>query len=169
MKKMFAIVKEIFQELKEAKAKNIYTPSYRVLEILQDGEGSYTVHMQVIGKSLTFRAKPEELLSEDKVVDQFSPRDVRTLTYLGYLGINAPKYKILAQRLIDDNKVVFAIQKRGAKEVLIKTAEQILQEKEIINSMRPDDAKTIGYRGGAENLQDEKNEMKIALKKSSEI
>ena len=167
MKKMFTIVKKIFQELKEAKAKNTYTPSYRVLEILQDEEGRYTIHIQVIGKSLTFHAKPEELLAEDKVVDQFSPRDVRTLTYLGYLGINAPKYKILAQRLIDDNKVAFVIKKRGAKEVLVKTAGQLLQEREIIANMHPDDAKIIGYTSAAETTQEEFKLKKEILKKLS--
>lgn len=37
--------------------------------------------IQLINKSITLYTKPEENLKDDK----FSPYDIRTLTYLGYL------------------------------------------------------------------------------------
>jgi hypothetical protein len=151
-------VKKFIADIKQEKNKNTYIPTYRVVEILENDEGEYTVHIQLIGKGLTFYAKPEEILADDKLVDQFSPRDIRTLTYLGYLGINAPKYKILARRLVDNNQVAFAIKKRGEKDVVIKTAKEILNEQDVISSMHPNDAKTIGYTLASENFQEEKNE-----------
>lgn len=74
--------------------------------------------IQIIGKATTFVAKPEELLMDDAIVDLFSPRDVRNLTYLGYLGINGPKYKILAQKLSEQaDQTLFAILKKGEKNI----------------------------------------------------
>lgn len=46
--------------------------------------------------------------------------------YLGYLGINSPKYKILAQRISEDNNIIFAIKKKGDKNIYTKTANEIL-------------------------------------------
>jgi len=74
------------------------------------------VTIKVINKNISFTIKPDEILAKDSMVDLFSPRDVRTLTYLGYLGINSPKYKILARRLSENNdKTIFALQKRGGR------------------------------------------------------
>jgi hypothetical protein len=136
-----------------------YTPSYRVAEIFQDEEGDYFVQVQIISKSLAFKARPEELLAKDNIVDQFSPRDVRTLTYLGYLGINSPKFKILAQRLSESNdKLIFAIKKRGHDKLITKTADEIVKEKEILESLRPKDAHLVGYTFATENVLEEKRQ-----------
>jgi len=50
----------------------------------ESDDKEYIVTIQIINKSVTFRMKPEEILAKDALVDQFSPRDIRTLTYLGY-------------------------------------------------------------------------------------
>ncbi len=163
MENLVVAVKKFFAELKQEKNKSTYIPSYRVIEILKNEEEEYTIHIQLIGKGLTFYAKPEEILADDKLVDQFSPRDIRTLTYLGYLGINAPKYKILARRLADNNQVAFAIKKRGDKNVVIKTAREILNEQDVISSMHPNDVKTVGYTLAAENFEEEKNQRRKIL------
>jgi hypothetical protein len=78
--------------------KRVYTPFYKLIEIIQEDD-YYTVMIKVVNKNITFQASPEEMLSNDALVDQFSPRDIRALTYLGYLGINSPQYKILAKKL----------------------------------------------------------------------
>lgn len=151
MNTLISAIKKIFTLLSQEKSSSTYTASYRVVEVLKTEDNEYTVCIQIIGKIHTFTMKPEEILADNKLVDQFSPRDIRTLTYLGYLGINAPKYKILARRLIEDNKMVFAIQKRGGKSVIVKTAKEILKEQDLISNMNSDDAKTVGYILGVEN------------------
>ena len=80
-----------------------YKPTYRIAEVTESEEKDYIVIIQIINKSVTFRMKPEEILAKDSLVDQFSPRDIRTLTYLGYLGVNSPKFEILAKRLSENN------------------------------------------------------------------
>ncbi len=149
------IFKKICKYLKAINPNLSYTPRYRLLNILQDNDDNYTAHIQLINKSITFYTKPEEILADDKLVNMFSPTDVRTLTYLGYLGINAPKYKILAHRMLDNQKTVFIIKKSGDKSIIVKTATEILQEQDIISNMKPSDASTIGYTVALENIQNQ--------------
>ena len=151
---------KFFNHVRNLNKKEVYTPTYRVVEIFQDEEGDYMVQIQIINKSLAFKSKPEDILAKDNLVDQFSPRDVRTLTYLGYLGVNAPKYKILAKRLCENDKLMFAIKKKGDDKVIIKTADQIMQEKEILESLNSQDAHDIGYTFASENVVDERNRKK---------
>lgn len=152
-------MKKMFKQMRELNKKESYTPLYRVTEIFQDEEGDYMVQVQIISKSLAFKARPEELLAKDNIVDQFSPRDVRTLTYLGYLGINSPKFKILAQRLSESNdKLIFAIKKKGHAKLIIKTADEIVTEKEILENLKPEDAHLVGYTFATEHVLDEKFE-----------
>ena|SRR3990167_659918 len=96
--------------------KSLPEHSYRVLSIEQDDDNHYTAVIQMIKKGIIFKMKPEEILANDNLTDSFSQRNIRALTYLGYLGINDPKYKILAKKLSEnDSHLIFAIQERGNK------------------------------------------------------
>lgn len=162
-KNIFIKLKKLVLEIKQEKNKYTFIPIYRVIEILEE-EGEYTACIQLIGKNITFYERPEIILADDALVDQFSPRDIRTLTYLGYLCINSPKYKILARRMIEDNKMVFAIKKKGEKEAIFKTAKEILKEQEIVKSMSPNDAKIVGYTAATEIFTEEEYEKMQLLK-----
>ncbi|HVV68480.1 MAG TPA: hypothetical protein VHE99_05545 [Gammaproteobacteria bacterium] len=60
--------------------------------------------------------------------------------------INNPKYKILAQHLSEQqDKMLFALRKKGQKNVIIKTADEIMKEKDILNNLKAEDAQMIGY------------------------
>jgi hypothetical protein len=165
---MIKTVKAIFKNFNESRKKASFTPSYRIVEISQLKHEEYVVTIQLINKTMTFHAKPEEILSNDDLVDQFSPRDVRTLTYLGYLSIHAPKYKILAQRLSETNdKTIFALRKKADGEVIVKTADEILKEKEILHNLCILDAHSVGYSLGIENILREKEEKMRLLQEKS--
>lgn len=154
-----------------AKNKNqdIFIPAYRIIEILQDSDDDYIVKVQVINKSMTFNIKPEEILAEDEIVNRFSPCDIRTLTYLGYLGINSPKYKILAKRLSEnDQKLVFALKKKGNTKLVTKTADEIIKEKDILDNLNAKDAHIIGYTLATETAKAEKKQKEEALKEIAE-
>lgn len=129
-----------------------FQPKYRIIEIIEDENDSYTVHTQIINTKLTFHTTPQEILMDDNFVDGFSPRDVRTLTYLGYLVLKGPKFTIMAQRIIENNKVIFAIKQKGQKELIIKKASEILHEQDIISHMSPTDAIKIGYALGSNDF-----------------
>lgn len=148
--------KKIFLKLK---LNHTWSPAYKIIEIYQNAYEEYCVSIQIANKNSVFNSKPEEILSKDDLVDQFSQRDVRTLTYLGYLGINNPKYKVLAKRLSEnDDKLLFAIKQKGVKKIIIRTATEITKEKEILGSLSPEDAHMIGYITGSESINNEKSE-----------
>ena len=144
--------------------KKTYTPFYKLIEIMQEND-CYFVMIKVVNKNITFQARPEEILGNNALVDKFSPRDIRTLTYLGYLGINSPRYKILAQTLsTNTDKMIFSLKRRGENEVIKKTADEILNEDGIISHLNSNDAKIIGYTIATENMLQEKIQKEELLK-----
>lgn len=142
----------------------IFKPIYRVVRIEKNKHNDYEVAIQIIGKNTFFKMKPEKILADDKMTDLFSPRDIRTLTYLGYLDINSPKYRILAKRLSEgDNKMLFALIKKGDKIPTVKTASEISQEQDILSQIDQKDAHMIGYTAASEAMLDEKLEKERLL------
>lgn len=141
---------------------NLPEHPYRVLSIVQDDDKNYIAVIQVAQKGVILRMTPEEILENDKLTDSFSQRDIRTLTYLGYLGINSPKYKILAKRLSEhDSHLTFAIQERGKKKPIIKTAMEISSDEAFISGLHQKDAHMIGHTTATEQVIAEKEQMKL--------
>jgi hypothetical protein len=163
------IITKITAFIKLVKQANTYTPTHRLADITQETPDEFTVTIQVINKNIIFTAKPEEILANDDMVDKFSPRDIRALTYLGYLGINSPKYKILAKRFCDsDSKFSFAIKHKNDSKVSFKTADQIMREKDILSSLSPNDASLVGYSVGSQAHIDEQ-EQKMQARQQRKI
>lgn len=134
-----------------------FEPMYRILAIEEVEDSEYEATVQITNKSHTFKMKPEEILSDDKMTDSFGPRDIRTLTYLGYLGVNSPKYKILANRLYEkDSNIIFAIKEKGKKGCIVKTAEEISTDEKFLSQLSQRDAHKIGYTTGSQNIVKEK-------------
>lgn len=135
---------------------------YEIIEIIEDikksGEIDFTIFVRVLNKNISLFMTPEEILEDDYLVDKFSPRDIRTLTYLGYLAENAPKYKILANKLSKNESIKFIIKKSGEKEISVKTAEQIMLEKDIILNMNKSDIMNVCFIAGA-NSKDKLKEI----------
>jgi hypothetical protein len=122
-----------------------YTPIYRVINIVKNDCGNYKVTIQMIGKGFVQKISPEELLSDDKMVNLFSPTDIRTLTYLGYLDINSPQYKILAKRLSEDHdQTLFALHKKGEKNYKVLTANEISKDINILKNLTQEEAYMLG-------------------------
>lgn len=141
-----------------------YHPVYRLIEISEDIGGDYLARIQIINKNKVFSAKPEEILASDHLVNCFSPCDVRALTYLGYLGVNKPKYKILAKRLSQEaDKMIFSIKKKGEKSVIVRTADEIINQMNILKDFDSEDSHTIGYIVASESVSNEKHEMQKVL------
>lgn len=156
-------IKGIASYINAEREKDIYKPLYKVVDILET-DGQHLAVIKILNKKVTFNATPEEILANDNLVDQFSPRDIRALTYLGYLGINSPKYRILARKLSQNEKINFILQKKGEKKVIVKTAAEIVSESSLINSMNPEDAKTVGYTIATETISEEKKQKESLLK-----
>lgn len=168
-------VKNILNYIKNERIKTVYKPLYKLADILEMDDQHVAV-IKLLNKNVTFNATPEEILANNNLVDQFSPRDIRALTYLGYLGINSPKYRILARKLCENERINFIIQKKGEKKIIVKTAAEIVSESHFISNMSSEDAKTVGYTMATETLSEEKrqkealmNELRSAQKLKKEI
>jgi hypothetical protein len=132
-----------------------FVPVYRLVDIITSQNDEHELIVQVIHKNITFKIKPETLLADDAVVDLFSPRDVRTLTYLGYLDLNSPQYKILAKRFSHSSRVAFALRRKSDKQVIVKTTLEMMQEG-ILKNLDPNDAELVGYTAATESVALEK-------------
>lgn len=147
------LIQTLLNLYRENKSINSFTPEYRVLSIEKDDADTFYAHIQIINKNVTYKMTPEEILSNDSLVDKFSPRDIRTLTYVGSLYIHSPKYKILAQRLSQTNGgTEFSIRKKGDKKIINKTADQLQNNKDIIENMTAFDANIVGYTTALESF-----------------
>lgn len=142
--------------------------TYRVLSVEQNETEDYIATIQCIKKTLTFKMKPEEILADDDMTDRFSPRDVRALTYLGYLGINSPKYRILAKQLSQNDQLLFVVHKKGEKNAAYKTAKDISSDKEMLKNLDQQDAHMVGYLSASESIEKEQ-EQKIKAQLIEEV
>ncbi|PIR11353.1 MAG: hypothetical protein COV52_04430 [Gammaproteobacteria bacterium CG11_big_fil_rev_8_21_14_0_20_46_22] len=147
------------------KSNQSYTPAYRVANIEKNTEGEYEITVQLIGKNVIHKVAPEKLLADDKMVNCFSPTDIRTLTYLGYLEMHSPKYKILAKRLSENtDQTLFAIQKKGERKHRVVTANDISKDEEIIRHLSQKDAHMVGITTATEQHALEKKQKEKILK-----
>ena len=168
-KNILQYIKSRLQILGEL-GKNTRNAPYHVVNIEQDNKHEYQATIQLTGKSVIFKMKPEEILADDSLTNQFSPCDIRTLTYLGYLGINSPKYKILAKRLSEENdKMVFAVQKKGSNKLEAKTASQISTNEEILKGMDQKDAHMVGYTVATEQILTEESKKLKLIKEAKKL
>lgn len=159
IKAFFAGFKKILAE-----SRDINRVKCRVVAIEQDKDENHIATIQIVNKSQVLKMKPEEILADDDLTNCFSPMDVRALTYLGYLGINSPKFKILAQRLSEkDNRFVFAIKQKGSDKPIVKTADEISADAELLAALDQKDAHMVGYTAASERELIEKEQMKKLL------
>ncbi|MHB1947208.1 MAG: hypothetical protein ACYCQI_03735, partial [Gammaproteobacteria bacterium] len=69
---------------------------YRIHEVKQSPSGC-KLAVQVIGKSSIFESTPQEIVKVDRLIEGFSKKDVRTITYLACDQLKNPAYKIVVQ------------------------------------------------------------------------
>lgn len=129
-------------------------PLYKVLAI-ENHNDEFVAIVQVNSTRSVIHMKPEEILSDDGMTDSFSQRDIRTLTYLGYLGVSSPKYKIIGIRSLN-NRLLFVVKEKGKKHVMVKEAHEISADSQFIEKLNQSDAHKIGYTSGMQSVQDEK-------------
>jgi hypothetical protein len=134
--------------------------AFRIVEIKHNKLNECVVKVQMIGKATVFECTPHEIVANDQVLEGFSKKDIRTLTYFATNEIRKPKYKILVQEFSDVlNKIKFKLGMRGSAEPVEKTAEQISLDKELLNKLNAEDAHLVGFTTATEQMLKEKEEM----------
>lgn len=158
--KNFRVLKTVLIQIIKSGSPQV---KYRVVDIETDENENYAAVIQMVNKSLVFRMLPEEILADDALTDAFSSRDIRTLTYLGYLGVNSPKYKILAKKLSEqDSRLLFAIKEKGKSKPIVRSFDELQNDVNFITSLDQKDAHMLGYVSAAEQ-EKQKSQQKAAL------
>lgn len=139
-----------YNELQQTRENNIY----RIIEIRQLISNQYMLVIQVIGKSSVIECTPQEIVATDWLLEGFSKKDIRTITYFACEQIKKPKYKIIKQEFCEKfNRMIFKLKETGSDTLVIKTASQIVTDKNIIKNLSIEDAKSISYIAGYECSQ----------------
>ncbi|OGT36245.1 MAG: hypothetical protein A3F11_06810 [Gammaproteobacteria bacterium RIFCSPHIGHO2_12_FULL_37_14] len=130
---------------------------YRVVEVKQSSLDQYKLAIQIIGKSTVVECTPQEIVANDRMLEGFSKKDIRAITYFACEQSKKPKYKIIMQEFCDTfNKILFKLKKYDSDEIILKTAGQISLDKHFINNLSQEDACSISYAAGYEQSSHEK-------------
>lgn len=146
---------EAYAEIRSERAGHV---SHRVVDYAKNEKGDYEISVQLIGKSLVFKAAPKEIMADDDMLESFSKKDIRLLTFLACEDIKELKHEILGQKFIRNmNKFFFKLKHGRTGEEMEKSAEEISADPNLIKSLRPEDAHKIGYVTANEQVKYEKN------------
>jgi hypothetical protein len=133
--------------------------AFRIVEIKHNKTNECIIKVQIIGKATIFDCTPQEIAANDQLIEGFSKKDIRTITYFATQEIKKPKYKILLQEFREGlGKIIFKLGMRGSAEPVEKTAEQITLDKEFLNKLTQEDAHLVGYTTATEQMLREKEE-----------
>lgn len=124
---------------------------YRIVEVKLSSSGQYKLNIQIIGKSTVVECTPEEIAADDRMLEGFSKKDIRAITYFACKQCKTPNYKIIMQEFCNSfNKILFKLKGHDSEEIILKTASQITLDKNIINGLSPEDICSISYAAGYE-------------------
>lgn len=138
-----------YKEIQQTQNANIY----RIIEI-KKLENHHKLIIQIIGKSSIIESSPHEIIASDNLLEGFSKKDVRMITFLACNPIKNKKYKIIRQELSEDShQMIFKLREMASQEFLTKTANQIIMDNDLINNLSREDLKTISYIAGYECSQ----------------
>ncbi len=153
-----------YQEIqKELQARE----AYRIVSINNDGdECLIKFHIVGAGKEVTYTA--HTIAADDTLLEGFSKKDIRTITFYACQDLKKPAIKITEARFSEKlKKVLFRLKKKNSEEILEKSAAELSSNPETISSMSPHDAHSVGYAYGTEHVVTE-NEEKRKLKEMQE-
>jgi hypothetical protein len=140
---------------------------YRIAEIKQTKTNEKVIVIQVIGKSVVFESTPKEIIMDDRLLEGFSKKDIKTISYLAFKPTAIPQYKIVVQEFCEKiNRVLFKLKSNDETATVEKTADEIFLDKSLIDGLSGVDAKTVSYMAGYERSQNDNLDMKLAKEKA---
>lgn len=130
---------------------------YRIVDVKTDTDNKSTLIVQLRNKNIVYKFSPKEVLADNALLDGFSKKDIRNITYLAYHPQKS-KTKIITQEFSDKlNGMVFGIQRSGNKNILKKTAKEISFDKNLVSELTPEEALMVGYMLADESFSREKD------------
>lgn len=145
-------ISKILQQYMQLKQELQQQQAYKIVGKETSEDGKLLLTVQLSGKSVTFKATADEILADDNLVECFSSKDVRTMTYLACeKKFNKPKNKIVFRDFcIKLNQMIFGVKKPGSEEINSKTAAEISADKDLLNDLEAKDAHMVGYMAASE-------------------
>ena len=130
---------------------------YKIVDIKTDDENKKILIVQLAKKNIIYKFLPKDILADNSLMEGFSKKDVRTITYLA-CNPEKPKTKIITQEFNGKlNSMVFGIQRFGNKTIIKKTANEISFDKSLVSELTPEEALMVGYMLADENVAHEKD------------
>jgi hypothetical protein len=149
MQKMLQQVVAWFKSYQQA-YEQINPPAiYRIVDIKKNQKHETILTVQVIGKAVIFHYSPIDIVRDDRLLEGFSKRDIRTITWFAQQELTAPKYTVTTQ-MTDGDQTVFRLQKVGDTKYIEKHAQEISLDPEMMKSLSAEDAHLIGYVSASE-------------------
>lgn len=135
---------------------------YRIIDIKEDNVNNTSLVVQVTGKATVFEISAKEIAADNNMLEGFSKRDVRTITYLASKETNLlSQYEVIEQNICtESNEVLFSLKQKFNPEIITKSAKQISLDKKLVNSLKPEVALNIGFIVGTESVINEKDEIR---------
>ena len=162
-KKISNYIKWMVEAYAELRAEQAGQVTHRIVEYNMTTSGQHEVAVQISGKNLVFKTSPQEIMADDRLLESFSKKDIRLLTYLACEDIKEPTHEVLGQKFIRNmNQFFFKLKHGKTGEEMEKSAEEISANPELIKQLTPQDAHKIGFVAAGDSVKKEKH-----LRKSS--
>ncbi len=157
------IIKQYHELQQEAQQNN----HYRIIDQEQKN-GEIKLCIQLVGKSIIFKATPREIINDDQLLEGFSKKEIKHITYLACQDIKQPKYKIVLQEFCSKlNRLVFRLKQKGSNQTVKATAAEISQDKTILNGLSQAEAHKVGYATAMEQQQAVDQQLQMAKEKET--
>ncbi len=146
----------LLAEYNKAKKQTSPPTLYRLIEIKEKEKDCYRLSFQLLGRAIVFKATPENILKNEKIIECFSSKDIRIITELACKKSTQPKNKIIAKIFSEKlNRLLFRTQNLN-QEIVDNTATELAMNKAFIRDLSPEDAYMLGYTIAHEMQKEEK-------------
>jgi hypothetical protein len=160
-KKISNYIKWMIEAYAELRAEQAGQVTHRIVEHNKDASGQHEITVQISGKNLVFKTSPQEIMADDRLLESFSKKDIRLLTYLACEDIKEPTHEVLGQKFIRNmNQFFFKLKHGKTGEEMEKSAEEISANPELIKQLSPQDAHKIGFVAAGDSVKKEKSPTK---------
>lgn len=139
----------IVSMFKEFISDTVKKSEYEILDIYECQQTGFTkAEIRLSGRHI-IEKNISEIVTDINLLEGFSKKTIRTLTYMATVERLKPDYSIIVQRLgseVDD--YILEIRSRNGKKISKKTPSEMSKDKSLLSKFSSIDANRIGYLAG---------------------
>lgn len=133
--------KDVLKKYKLEKGKYRYS----LIDVTSNNK-EIELHVIVVGiKKQILKIKPEEVVCDDALLSEFSPCDVRAITYLTFQKYIKTEHcsLIIEKQFIEKGETVFSIKNINTSELLIMSAQTLYKNYDLLINLSRKDMITV--------------------------